>query len=73
MVGTGEDIKGFVLRKENFEKPAGEWNTLELIYFEGQSLPERSLFGQTFFTLVLLSQLFIGIVIFDLIALFFCH
>ncbi|WP_416305138.1 3-keto-disaccharide hydrolase [Neptunicella sp. SCSIO 80796] len=37
-VGHGEQIKGFVLRKENAEKPFGEWNTLELICFEGQSL-----------------------------------
>lgn len=37
-VGAGEDIKSFVLRKENAEKPEGQWNTLELICFEGQSL-----------------------------------
>ncbi|MDP5031120.1 MAG: DUF1080 domain-containing protein [Paraglaciecola sp.] len=37
-VGVGEDIKGFVLRKENHEKPQGQWNTIELICFEGQSL-----------------------------------
>jgi len=37
-VGKGEDLAGFVLRKENHEKPAGQWNTLELICFEGQSL-----------------------------------
>jgi hypothetical protein len=37
-VGKGEDIQGFVMRKENHEKPTGEWNTLELICFEGQSL-----------------------------------
>ncbi|RVT46197.1 DUF1080 domain-containing protein [Rheinheimera sediminis] len=37
-VGKGEELQGFVLRKENHEKPAGQWNTLELIAFEGQSL-----------------------------------
>lgn len=37
-VGKGEDIPGFVLRKENAENPFGEWNTVELICFEGQSL-----------------------------------
>jgi hypothetical protein len=37
-VGKGEDLLGFVLRKENHEKPHGQWNTLELICFEGQSL-----------------------------------
>ncbi|WP_438862563.1 3-keto-disaccharide hydrolase [Neptunicella sp.] len=37
-VGQGENIAGFVLRKENAEKPFGQWNTLELICFEGQSL-----------------------------------
>ena len=37
-VGKGEALMGFVLRKENHEKPAGQWNTLELICFEGQSL-----------------------------------
>ncbi|KKL03155.1 DUF1080 domain-containing protein [Rheinheimera mesophila] len=37
-VGKGEELQGFVLRKDNHEKPAGQWNTLELISFEGQSL-----------------------------------
>ena len=37
-VGKGEALLGFVLRKENHEKPAGQWNSLELICFEGQSL-----------------------------------
>jgi hypothetical protein len=36
--GKGEQLAGFVLRKENHEKPAGQWNSLELISFEGQSL-----------------------------------
>ncbi|WP_281252992.1 hypothetical protein [Pseudocolwellia agarivorans] len=34
-VETNEKIKGFVLRKENFERPIGQWNELELICFEG--------------------------------------
>jgi len=37
-VGSQQSINGFVLRKENFERPAGSWNTLELICFEGKSL-----------------------------------
>lgn len=37
-VGRNQKIKGFVLRKENFERPQGEWNTLELICYEGQSI-----------------------------------
>lgn len=37
-VGEGEKIQGFVLRKENHEYPHGEWNHLELICYEGQSL-----------------------------------
>lgn len=37
-VGKGENIQGFVLRKENHEKPTGQWNTVELICYEGQSL-----------------------------------
>jgi len=37
-VGAKQSINGFVLRKENFEKPAGAWNKLELICFEGKSL-----------------------------------
>jgi hypothetical protein len=37
-VGEGEANGGFVMRKENAEKAFGEWNTLELICFEGQSL-----------------------------------
>ncbi len=37
-VGRGQDIQGFVLRKENNEKDEGEWNDLELICFEGKSL-----------------------------------
>lgn len=37
-VGEGEDITGLVLRNSNFEKPMGEWNTLDLICFEGKSI-----------------------------------
>ena len=37
-LGTGEDIQGFCLRSANYEKPHGEWNTLELVCFEGKSL-----------------------------------
>ncbi len=37
-VGEGQDIKGFVLRKENHESPVGEWTELELICHEGRSL-----------------------------------
>lgn len=37
-VGFNEQIKGFVLRKENYERPKGQWNELELICFEGQSI-----------------------------------
>lgn len=37
-LGTGEDIQGFCLRSANYEKPHGEWNTLELVCYEGKSL-----------------------------------
>lgn len=37
-VGEKQKISGFVLRKENHEKPEGQWNELELICFEGKSL-----------------------------------
>jgi hypothetical protein len=37
-IGTGEKTKGYCMRSTNFEKPHGEWNTLELICFEGKSL-----------------------------------
>ncbi len=37
-VGEGQDIQGFVLRKENHENPHGQWNELELICHEGRSL-----------------------------------
>ena len=37
-VGYEQDIKGFVLRRENRESNFDEWTTLELICFEGKSL-----------------------------------
>jgi hypothetical protein len=37
-VGKDQQVPGFVLRKADHEKPAGQWNTIELISFEGQSL-----------------------------------
>ncbi|WP_414828766.1 DUF1080 domain-containing protein [Alteromonas sp. H39] len=37
-VGKDTDVKGLVLRKENHEKPHGQWNTLDLIAFEDKSL-----------------------------------
>lgn len=37
-MGTGEDLEGYCMRSANHEYPAGEWNTLELICFEGKSL-----------------------------------
>lgn len=37
-LGTGENIQGFCLRSANYEKPHGEWNTLELVCYEGKSL-----------------------------------
>ncbi|MEP2024244.1 MAG: DUF1080 domain-containing protein [Reichenbachiella sp.] len=36
--GTGEEAGGFCMRSENAENPHSEWNTLELICFEGKSL-----------------------------------
>ena len=37
-VGAGEEITGLVLRNSNYEKAAGEWNTLDLICFNGKSI-----------------------------------
>ena len=37
-LGRGEEIKGYCMRSANFEKPHGEWNTLELICFENKSI-----------------------------------
>ncbi|MFY0602025.1 MAG: DUF1080 domain-containing protein [Cyclobacteriaceae bacterium] len=36
--GKGEQIFGYCTRSANFEKPIGEWNTLELICFENKSI-----------------------------------
>ena len=36
--GRGSGGPGFVLRQRNAEKPDNQWNTVELICFEGQSL-----------------------------------
>lgn len=37
-LGEQEEIQGFCLRSGNYEKPSGDWNTIELICFEGKSL-----------------------------------
>lgn len=37
-VGSGEKAGGFCMRSMNTELPDGEWNTLELICYEGKSL-----------------------------------
>jgi len=37
-MGNGEEISGFCLRSANYEKNPGEWNTAELICYEGKSL-----------------------------------
>lgn len=37
-IGEGEDIPSYCMRSANFEKSHGEWNTLELICYEGKSL-----------------------------------
>ncbi|MBS2100053.1 3-keto-disaccharide hydrolase [Carboxylicivirga linearis] len=37
-MGQNEEIAGFCLRSANYEKPNGEWNTIELICFEDKSL-----------------------------------
>ena len=37
-LGRGEEIKGYCMRSANFERPHGEWNTLELICFENKSI-----------------------------------
>ncbi|WP_422360888.1 3-keto-disaccharide hydrolase [Reichenbachiella sp.] len=37
-VGFGEQAGGYCMRSENAEKPHGEWNTLELICYDGKSL-----------------------------------
>ena len=37
-IGHGEEIPGYCMRSVNYEKPHGEWNTLELICFEDKSI-----------------------------------
>lgn len=37
-LGAGEEIPGYCMRSANYEKPHGEWNTLELICFENKSI-----------------------------------
>ncbi len=37
-IGTGETIQGYCMRSANYEKPDGEWNTVELICFENKSI-----------------------------------
>ncbi|RJE75397.1 DUF1080 domain-containing protein [Reichenbachiella sp. MSK19-1] len=36
--GQDQSIKGYCMRSANFERPTGEWNTLDLICYEGKSL-----------------------------------
>lgn len=37
-LGSGSEYGGFCMRSANFENREGEWNTLELICYEGKSL-----------------------------------
>jgi hypothetical protein len=37
-LGAGEENPGYCMRSANYEKPQGQWNTLELICFENKSL-----------------------------------
>lgn len=37
-LGSGSEYGGFCMRSANFEKKEGEWNTLDLICYEGKSL-----------------------------------
>ncbi|MDN3641455.1 DUF1080 domain-containing protein [Lutimonas halocynthiae] len=37
-LGRGEEVQGYCMRSANFEKPHGDWNTLELICFENKSI-----------------------------------
>ena len=37
-MATTSPYKNYCLRSGNFEKPFGEWNTLDLYCFEGKSL-----------------------------------
>lgn len=37
-IGSGEPLGGYCMRSANYEKPQGEWNTLDLICFEDKSI-----------------------------------
>lgn len=37
-MGEGEEVPGYCMRSANYEKPDGDWNTLELICFENKSI-----------------------------------
>ena len=37
-MGRGEEVPGYCMRSANYEKPEGEWNTVELICFENKSI-----------------------------------
>jgi Domain of Unknown Function (DUF1080) len=37
-VGTGTGTPGYVMRNSDYEKPKGEWNEIELICYNGQSI-----------------------------------
>lgn len=37
-LGAGEKAGGYCMRSVNAEKPSGEWNTIELVCYEGKSL-----------------------------------
>jgi len=37
-IGKGEENEFYCMRSNNYENPSGEWNTLDLICFEGKSL-----------------------------------
>lgn len=37
-IGKGEEIPFYCMRSNNYERPEGEWNTLELICFENKSI-----------------------------------
>jgi len=37
-IGTGTELSGFCLRSNDYESPANEWTTIELICFQGKSI-----------------------------------
>jgi len=37
-IGKGEEIEYYCMRSVNYEKPHGEWTTLDLVCYEGKSL-----------------------------------